>query len=248
MMRRGSRAIGLFAKEGFYPSRRQREVRRDFSRNVIIIRRPVIILLLTVLALVMTFNLSPAADADESIARIQKAYEGMKDMKGSFVQKNVVKDLNKTDTYRGEFFIKRPLRMKWAYTGKAAQDLIINNDTVLIYKKGDNQAYKSPFSKDTYGQTPVVLLTGMGNIRDEFIVTGKGHVLVLKPKKPMAGVTSITVMLSDDDFPIKGFTIKDGRSNTVEIELKSIKINPGLQDSLFDLNLPKGVTVYEQHS
>ncbi len=187
-------------------------------------------------------------EVDDAVSRIQKAYEGITDMKGSFVQKNIITDLNKSDTYTGEFFVKRPLKMKWAYTGKAAQDLLINNDTVLIYKKGDNQAYRSAFTKEAYGQTPVVLLTGMGNLREEFMVTGKKQVLQLKPRKAMAGIVSITVFLSETGFPIKGFTIQDGRSNTVDIRLNNITINPGLNDSLFDLNLPNGVNVYEQPS
>lgn len=202
--------------------------------------------ILTTIILVLMPFFASAAGVDESVERIQKSYEFITDMKGSFVQKNVVKDLNKTDTYTGEFFIKRPLKMKWAYKGKSAQDLIINNDIALIYKKGDRQAYRSKFSRERYGQTPVVLLTGMGNLTDEFAVTGSGNILVLKPKKPMPGVLSITLKLSDADFPIKGFTILDGRSNTVEIELKDIVINPGLKDSFFDLTLPKGVNVYDQ--
>ncbi|MBI5632418.1 MAG: outer membrane lipoprotein carrier protein LolA [Nitrospirae bacterium] len=204
---------------------------------------------LMVLTLLLTLipSVSFAAGTDDAVARIQKAYEGIKDMKGTFVQKNVIRDLNKTDTYTGEFFVKRPLRMKWAYKGKASQDLLINNDTVLIYKKGDNQAYRSKFNKETYGQSPVVLLTGMGNIKEEFTITGSEKILTLKPKKSMAGIVSITLHLSDTDFPIRAFTIRDGR-NTVEIELKEIKINTGIKDSLFDLNLPKGVNVYEQPS
>jgi chaperone LolA len=203
---------------------------------------------LVILALMPVFFPSPADgdELDNAVSRIQKAYEGLRDMKGDFVQKNIVRDLKKTDTYTGEFFIKRPLKMKWAYKGKAAQDLLINNDTVLIYKKGDNQAYRSPFNRDSYGQTPVVLLTGMGNLKDEFTVTGKKNVLHLKPKKAMAGIASITVFMSETGFPIKAFTIQDGRSNTVEIQLNNVTINPGLRDSLFDLNLPKGVNVYEQ--
>jgi len=191
---------------------------------------------------------SRGEEADETVSRIQKAYEGITDMKGGFVQKNIIKDLNKADTYAGEFFVKRPLKMKWAYKGKAAQDMIINNDTVLIYKKGDSQAYRAAFTKDAYGQTPVVLLTGMGNLREEFIVTGKKNILQLKPRKAMAGIVSITVFISETGFPIQGFTIQDGRSNTVEIRLNNITINSGLKDSLFDLNLPKGVNVYEQPS
>ncbi len=186
------------------------------------------------------------AEVDDLVSRIQKAYEGITDMKGNFVQKNVIKDLNKVDTYTGEFFVKRPLKMKWVYKGKTAQDLLINHDTVLIYNKGDSQAYRSSFTKEAYGQTPVVLLTGMGNLRDEFLITGKNNILQLKPKKAMAGIISITVFVSETGFPISGFTIQDGRSNTVEIRLNNITINSGIKDSLFDLNLPKGVNVYEQ--
>lgn len=204
------------------------------------------VFLTSALVLALTCTLSFAAGTDDTVDRIQKAYEGIKDMKGTFIQKNVIRDLNKTNTYNGEFFIKRPLKMKWAYKGKASQDLLITNDTVLIYKKGDNQAYRSKFNKETYGQSPVVLLTGMGNMKEEFTITGTGKVLTLKPKRSMAGIAAITLHLSDADFPIKGFTIQDGRSNIVEIELKDIRINSGIRDSVFDLNLPGGVSIYEQ--
>ncbi len=187
-----------------------------------------------------------ASDVEDNIAKIQKAYEEIKDLKGSFVQKSIIKDLNKTEIYKGEFFIKPPLKMKWIYKGKTAQDLIINNDTVLIIKKAENQAYKSKFDRSTYGQTPVALLSGFGNVKEEFNVSGKGETLILKPKKPMGNVTSIAIVVSDSEFPIRSFTINDTYSNVIEIVLKDVKINTGLKDSLFDLTLPKGVNLFEQ--
>lgn len=188
---------------------------------------------------------SNSKEPDDSIEKIQKAYENIRDMKGSFTQKNTIKDLNKTDTYKGEFFIKQPLKMKWLYTGKAAQDIYISNDTVMIYKKGDKQAYKGKFDKKTYGQTPVALLGGFGNIRQEFNISGRGNSLLLKPKNPLGNVTSISITLSENDFPIKSFTIRDGRSNVIEIVLKDIRTNTGLKESLFEFQLPKGVNVFE---
>ena len=189
--------------------------------------------------------LSISAGVDDNIEKIQKAYEKIKDMKGAFTQKNTIKDLNQTDTYKGEFFIRQPLRMKWVYTGKAAQDIFIGNNIVMIYKKGDKQAYKGKFDKETYGQTPVALLSGFGNIRQEFNISGRGNSLLLTPKKHLGNITSISITLSDDDFPIKSFTIQDGASNVIEIALKDVKINTGLKDSIFEFSLPKGVNVYE---
>lgn len=188
-----------------------------------------------------------ASEAEKNILKIQKTYKHIKDLKGSFVQKNIIKDLNRTDIYKGEFFIKQPLKMKWMYKGKASQEITINNDTVLIYKKGDNQAYRGKFDRATYGQTPVALLSGFGDIKKEFNISGKGNSLILKPKKPMGNITSIKIRMSEEDFPIRSFTIQDGRSNVIEIELKDIKINTGLKDSLFEFSLPKGVNIYEQH-
>lgn len=189
---------------------------------------------------------SAAADPEEGINRIQSAYEKITDVRGSFVQKNVVSALNRSDTYKGEFFIKRPLKMKWSYKGKAAQDLTVNDDTVLIYRQGDSVAYRAKFDRATFGQTPVALLGGFGNIREEFTVSGGRESITLVPRNPMGNVKSIRIFLSETGFPIRAFIIDDGQTNIVEIELSNVKVNTGLKDGIFDLTVPKGVSVYEQ--
>lgn len=186
------------------------------------------------------------AGTGENIARIQKAYEHIEDLSGDFTQTSVLKDLDRTNRYKGKFFIKPPLRMKWLYQGKTAQEVTINGDTILIYKKKDNQAYKGKFDRTRYGQTPVALLSGFGNIGREFDVTGQGDNLLLKPKQPMGTIKYITITLSRAGFPIRSFEIHDAFSNVVEIELKHIKTNTGLKDSLFKITVPKGANVYEQ--
>lgn len=189
---------------------------------------------------------SHASDADAYVARIQKAYENIKDLKGSFHQKSILMDLDRTDIYSGDFFIKYPLRMKWIYRDPTAQEVTIVDTDMLIYKKHEKQAYKGTFDRHTYGQTPVALLSGFGSLTDEFDATGKGKQLLLKPKKPMSNVESITITMSDGDFPIDSFTIRDSYANIIEIRLKNIKTNTGIKDSFFSFLLPEEVTVFEQ--
>lgn len=208
--------------------------------------QPLIAALITLAWLWVTPGPVFAADANSEIARIQKAYETIRDLKGSFVQKSVIRDLDKTESYKGQFFIKPPMKMKWVYAGKDAQSLTIHGDTVLIYKKAERQAYRSRFDRQTYGQTPVALLGGFGKIGEEFAVSGEGESLILKPKRPMGNVTFVKVTLSEEGFPIRGFEIHDSYSNIIEIEIRDVQINTGLKDSLFDLTLPKGVNVFEQ--
>lgn len=192
-------------------------------------------------------NLSIASSDEGETARIQKAYEKMRDISGSFIQKSFIKDLKRTDTFKGQFFIKRPMMMKWDYRGETAQEIFIHNDEIIIYQKKEKQAFKGTFDRDTYGQAPIALLSGFGKIQEEFSVSSKNGRLLLKPKKPMGSISSIEIATSTGMFPISSFTINDLYSNRIEITLKDVKMNTGLEDRLFEPSLPKDVTIYEHN-
>jgi outer membrane lipoprotein-sorting protein len=94
-----------------------------------------------------------SSDIDDNIEKIQKAYKKIRDMKGSFTQINTIRDLDKTATYKGQFFIKQPFRMIWMHTGKTEQDIYINNDTVLIYKREINRPIGKVRQSDLWSDT-----------------------------------------------------------------------------------------------
>jgi outer membrane lipoprotein carrier protein len=187
-----------------------------------------------------------ATSVDVEIIKIQKAYENIKDIKGSFIQKSYIKDLKKTETFKGTFYIKRPLRMKWSYEGNNAQDVLINNDEITIYQKKEKQAFRGRFDRETYGQAPIALLSGFGSIQEEFTVSDKEGKLLLKPKKPMGGILSIEMGLSDGTFPIRSFTVIDSYSNRITMDLRDVRINTGLEDAFFNPALPKDVKIFRQ--
>lgn len=187
------------------------------------------------------------ASVDEEIAKIQQAYENIKDISGAFVQKSYIKDLKHTETFKGQFFIKRPMKMKWSYMGGNAQDVLINNEAITIYQVKEKQAFKGTFDRNTYGQAPIALLSGFGKIQEEFTVTDQKGKLLLKPKKTMGEIISIEIETAEGVFPIKSFTIHDSLSNRIEMTLKDVSINSGLKDDFFELALPKGVAVFDQN-
>ena len=197
------------------------------------------------LVAVLTTAVACSAQAEDQVTKIQKAYEGIKDIRGNFVQKSFVRDLKRTDTYTGRFFIKPP-SMKWEYTGEKPQAIYVMENEILIYQKKENQVIKSRFDRATYGQAPIALLAGFGDVRQEFDVVSDtpGH-LVLKPKKPMGNIDRIDVTPADGEFPIKALTIFDRLSNRIEITLKDVKINSGLKNSIFNFTPPKDATVLE---
>jgi len=137
--------------------------------------------------------------------------------------------------------------MRWQYKGEKPQEIIINNDKILIYNKAEKQAFKSVFNRQTYGQAPVALLSGFGNVKEEFNITQKNKKLILVPKNPMGNIVSVEIETSDEDFPIKSFIINDMRSNRIEIRLKNVELNTGIKDAVFDFSLPEGVNIYEHN-
>ncbi|MDQ7787749.1 MAG: outer membrane lipoprotein carrier protein LolA [Thermodesulfovibrionales bacterium] len=185
---------------------------------------------------------------DDEITRIQQAYENLQDIKGNFVQKSYIKDLKRTDTFKGQFFIKRPMMLKWCYRGENEQEVFIKNDEIIIYQKKEKQAFKGNFNRETYGQAPIALLSGFGRIREEFSASMKNGKLILKPKKAMGGIVSIELQTSGKGFPIQSFTVIDLLNNRLDMVLSDIQINTGLKESFFSPALPKGVTILEHSS
>jgi outer membrane lipoprotein carrier protein len=199
------------------------------------------------LIIILAFISISEALIDKEIQRIQKAYENIRDISGNFIQRSYIKDLKRTETYQGQFFIKIPKKVKWEYKGEAPQEVFINDSEIIIYQKKEGQAFRGKFDWNTYGQAPIALLSGFGKIHEEFIVSQKNKHLFLKPKNPMGGILSIEIELSDGEFPISSFTIKDSHSNRIEIILKDIKVNTDLKEGLFVPSLPGDVKIYEHN-
>jgi outer membrane lipoprotein carrier protein len=186
-----------------------------------------------------------AAEQEDLVAKIQKAYAGLKDISGSFVQKSVIKDLKRTDTYRGRFFIKPP-SLKWEYTGDKAQAIYVDKGYVMIHLIKEKQVFKSKFEPATYGQAPLALLAGFGEIRKEFDVTFMAEDKIsLTPKKPMGTITRIEITGAQSGFPIKTLSIIDNLSNKVDITLSGVKTNSNLSDAIFKFVPPKNATIIE---
>jgi outer membrane lipoprotein carrier protein len=186
-----------------------------------------------------------ADDAVGEVARIQKAYEGIKDIKGDFVQKSYIKDLKRTDTYSGQFFIKPP-KMKWEFKGDKPQSIYITGNEILIYQKKEKQLLKTKFDRATYGQAPIALLGGLGDVNKEFDVSMKKGRLLLKPRKPMGVIAQVELTPSYGAFPIEALTIIDTASNRIDITLKDVRINTGLGERVFSFTPPEGTTVIQQ--
>lgn len=217
-----------------------REMRRGMQKMVMCR------VLLSVQALFL-FLLGAAVARASVLEEIQKSYETIRDVRGSFVQKSTIKDLKRTDTYKGTFMIKMPSHLRWHYSIGSKQEtkIIIRHEDITIYQKAEKQAFKGIFDRESYGQAPIALLSGLATITGEFESTEKNGKVLLRPKRPLGSVVSIEITPSDGPFPIAALVIEDKRSNRIEIVLAGVSVNSGIKESAFDFVLPPDVTVHE---
>lgn len=198
-----------------------------------------------ILALVFICDLATATES-LSVEDIRRIYSEIKDMRGNFVQKTYIKDLNKTEVFKGSFVVKIPSMMRWHYGGKGEEtEVIIKGKEMILYQERLRQALRQRFAPDLYGQTPVALLSGLGNIDNDFNIEERGGGLFLRPKRSMGGIVSIELRPASSEFPIGSLVITDKRSNKIEITFKNVKINTGLSDSIFEFIPPEGVELQD---
>lgn len=209
-----------------------------------------IILFLIFLSL-FTYCLSPivaagAESVDDIVNRIEKKYGEIHDMQGAFAQTSFLKDLERTEKYSGNFSIKKPSMFRWKYAPPRNEEVIISGTEIWIYKASEKQALKSKFNKSAYSQLPIAMLESLEKMKADYEIKTAGEgVLELVPKQEMGFVKKIHLEIASGEFPIKTLTIFDMYGNTIILKLKDLKINPGLDDSLFVFKIPQGVEVHD---
>ncbi|MBI4848942.1 MAG: outer membrane lipoprotein chaperone LolA [Nitrospirae bacterium] len=221
--------------------RSQRTVKNLVTRHLLFVT---VFLLVTFYSSLVT--VVHAATADEIVQGMQKRFAEIRDVKGSFSQTSYLKDLERTETYSGTFFIKKPSLLMWEYKTPRDEKVIINGTETWIYKKAQKQAIKTKFSKEAFSQVPIALLNSLENLSADFNAKlMEKDMLDLDPKHRIGFIKEIHLKPDSRNFPIKTLKVFDTYGNIITIELKDVQVNTKLDDALFIFTPPQGVEVYD---
>lgn len=175
-------------------------------------------------------------------------YKTYKDIKGSFKQKSIVKDMEKTFQYEGEFFIKIPSKqMFWYYKGDKKQEVYITDNTAIFYQEKHNQAVKTEYNSDTIGQTPLALLSDFERAISNYEAVQKTGYIRLTPNNKDFKINFVDIFVKKDKgvFPIKKIIVNDKNSNEIEIDIFDAKVNTAISDETFVFTVPAGTNIIE---
>jgi outer membrane lipoprotein carrier protein len=191
-----------------------------------------------------------AASADAIVDSLQKNYDQTADFTADFRQETEVKTLNRSLKTSGKMSFKRPGKMLWRYEEPKGQFVLADGKNLYFYQPEQNQIIKSPLKNAFRSDVPLSFLLGLGNLKKDFNITLKSsdekqYTLRLEPKNESGGFSEVLLAVAKTSFDILSVSVRDATNNLTTITLSGLKKGIGLKDSLFTLQIPKGVDVVE---
>src|SRR5262245_13475135 len=196
---------------------------------------------------------SLAADgnsAEAIVDRLQKSYDATQDFVADFRQETQVKTLNRTLKSSGKLSFKRPGKMLWRYDEPKGQFVLADGKYLYFYQPEQNQVIKSPLKNAFRGDIPLSFLLGLGNLKKDFNAALKSteennYILRLEPKGESGGFSEILLAVNKSTSDIQWVSIRDASANLTTIRFSGLRKGVGVNDSLFQVQIPKGADVVE---
>jgi outer membrane lipoprotein carrier protein len=189
-------------------------------------------------------------NADAIVDSLQKNYEATVDFVADFRQETEVKTLNRNLKASGQVSFKRPGKMFWRYEEPKGQFVLADGKYLYFYQPEQNQIIKSPLKNAFRSDIPLSFLLGIGNLKKDFNAVLKAteesqYILRLEPKGESGGFSEILLGVAKNSSDIQWVSVRDATNNLTTIRLSGMRKGVGLKDSLFRLEVPKGVDVVE---
>jgi outer membrane lipoprotein carrier protein len=213
------------------------------------------VLVAAVVALLAPAQIGVPRGADSNLAEaLQKKYDAIKDFSADFVHVYQGGVLRKRVTESGHVLIKKPGRMRWDYQSPEQKLFVSDGVKIYSYLPQDKQVIVSTVPGSDEASTPVLFLSGKGNILRDFTSSTADPALMrdlpaaslglkLVPKSQQADYDWLVVAVEPGSLRIVGFVTTDAQGGRSSFSFTNLKENVGLADKPFEFKIPRGVDV-----
>jgi outer membrane lipoprotein carrier protein len=199
-------------------------------------------------ALILSIGLQGFALAEDSpINQLKVFLKASSSLSAEFKQVSFNKAGQAAQSSFGQFYLSRPGKFRWNYQKPFAQEIVSNSGKVWFYDADLEQVTVKQLD-DSLGSTPALLLTGQVDIDEKFVLQEQGSEddlkwIKLSPKNEESGFKYILIGLNNGQ--LGGMELSDNFGQLTRIYFSNIKLNPALNDSLFEFKPPKNADVFE---
>jgi outer membrane lipoprotein carrier protein len=195
-----------------------------------------------------------AASSEQDTAQaLQKKYAAIKDFSADFVHIYEGGVLRKKVTERGHVLVKKPGKMRWEYTAPEPKLFVSDGLKLYSYIPQDKQVFVATLPTGDQATTPMLFLSGKGDITRDFTPSPAGPLmqglpqgvagLKLVPKSRQPDYDWLVVGYHPGTFAILGLITVDAQGGKSSFSFTNLKENVGLADKAFAFKMPRGVDV-----
>lgn len=186
-----------------------------------------------------------AGDAQAGRQRVESFLQGLEGLQAQFKQVLTDRNGQTLDQSSGTLAIRRPDRFRWDYREPYQQVIVADGSRIWLYDSDLEQVTVRKLD-DTLSATPAMLLSGKGNLEDNFNVTqvAQDGALQWVRMEPKRGDTDFKwVRLGFDGATLKYMQLADKLGQTTQLEFTQLERNPPLDPSRFSFTVPPGADV-----
>jgi len=201
-----------------------------------------------VLALLVSAWSVGAAANDAGLQRVQRFLTGMQGLQAQFHQTLADSKGAVTAESNGTLAISRPNRFRWDYTDPYKQLIVSDGSRIWLYDTDLEQVTVRRLD-DSISATPAMLLSGEGNLADNFTVTQTAQDdatppiqwVQLEPKSKDTDFKWVRLGFAGED--LKYMQLGDKLGQKTLLEFSHFERNPKLDPARFTFKVPPGADV-----
>jgi len=203
--------------------------------------------IISIASIVISLLISASSFAS-GLEDLRRFYSEIKSYSASFEQTVMDEKMNLLEASSGELTIQRPGKFRWHYATPSEQLIVGDGKQVWIYDIELEQITHRQ-SDAAVTQTPAMLLSGEGDLAENFILEDAGQRdgldwVRMIPKNQDSGFIDIHIGFSGGSLQL--LELRDSFGQTTQIRFSNVKENSSIPEKTFTFTPPPGVDVIEE--
>lgn len=203
---------------------------------------------LAALAMIALRSWGAADDPQEILGSVRKKYDTIRDAELRFTQLTKFPQSTLEQHAKGTLYLKKEHKYR---IETEDQTVVTDGETVWSYSAASRQVLIDRFKLNDRSFSPERIL---GGSTDEYSATLRGRekagnteciVLRLVPRGEGSLVSSLRLWIDPSEYLVRMAEITDVNGKVTTYTVLDIKLNPGLSDSRFVMQIPEGAEVVD---
>jgi outer membrane lipoprotein carrier protein len=150
----------------------------------------------------------------------------------------------------GTLMLRKPGRMRWDYDQPKGKLFVADGKSLWLFTPAENRAEKMKLQESDDMRAPLAFLLGKLNFQKEFRnlqakPEGAGTRITAEPKTDNLPYSAVEFVISPER-QIKEVKVTGFDRSILEFRFDQEKVDPALNDKLFQFQVPKGAELVEQ--